>query len=166
MNKELILYEIHGINRELEQKLADAPLDLEEEYNKDPKKRLGELLGELHSMKNEDEFMAEALAEHIKALQSRKQRMEQRIANTKNTILKAFEMCDIHKIKAPNGTISIVNRKAIRITDENALREHHPEYFITPLPKLNRNAAADDLKNGVILEGAQLEKVKTLAFRK
>ena len=172
MNKELITYKIYNTCYELQQfqqELDENALSLEEYKDKDIaeiKERMSYLIGNLISIKDEDEVMVDALSEHIKALQDRKNRFERRIANIKKTILNAFEMSDTHKIIAPNGTISIVRRKTLKITDENALRGHHPEYFKVPAPKLDSKAVLKDLENGVLIEGVEVEKTKGLMFRK
>ena len=169
MSKELITYKIYNACYELQQKLQEDALGLEEYKNIDIaeiKERMGSLVGKLLAIKDEDELMISALSEHIKALQDRKSRLEQRIANIKRTILNAFEMSGTHKIIAPNGTISTVKRKTLKITDESALYKHHPEYFKTPLPKFNSKAVLKDLECGVLIEGVEIEKTKGLMFKK
>lgn len=101
-----------------------------------------------------DGGLVKGIAEVIKALSDRRDRIEKRIGMTRVACLTAMQVAELRTLETPSGTLS---RKSIPqsaiIMDEAAV----PSGFWKPQdPKLDKKAVLDALKAGEIIPGAQL----------
>jgi hypothetical protein len=101
-----------------------------------------------------DEAMADGVAELVKQLNSRKERIVQRASLLRSACLAAMGIAEIKTIETPAGTLT---RKAVPqsaiIIEESVI----PSEFWKPQePKLDKRAVLDALKSGRAVEGAQI----------
>lgn len=111
-----------------------------------------------------DGGLVKGIAETVKALQDRKDRIEKRISFTRTACLTAMQVAEIKTLETPAGTLT---RKpvppAALVLDEAAV----PSQFWKPQdPRLDKKAVLDALKAGEAVPGCQLSNGgETLAIR-
>lgn len=87
-------------------------------------------------------------------LQTRKARVEKRIAFDRALIEQAMVIAEIPKLERPAATLSLANRQAsLRVENEADIPA---EFWIAGAPKLDRKALSAALKEGRAVTGAAL----------
>jgi hypothetical protein len=101
-----------------------------------------------------DEALAEGLKGHIESLQQRMKRLSERADARRQIARDAMLEVDLKKITAPDFTISVrPGSPALVVTDEKTI----PSTYWQPRePRLDRLGLLNDLKRGVMVEGATL----------
>jgi hypothetical protein len=99
----------------------------------------------------------------IAIYRARQRRYANRAMILRTEIFDIMQALRRHTYPAPEGTISIrAGSQSVLITDEGLIPD---EYWITPPRVLDRQALLDDLKQGVVVEGAALSNgAETLAM--
>ena len=107
--------------------------------------------------------MVAALDDTIKKLQARKKAFQNRKERLKEYTLVAMKQHGIQKIECPECTISIQeNNPAV---DDYEPKLIPAEYWKQPEPVLDKKALLDDLKAGVIVQGARLKQTEGIRIR-
>ena len=101
---------------------------------------------------------AEAMADAAKAMAqdmtTRAKRFEARSERLRGIALAAMDAIGERKLTAPDMTVTLIDgRPTLFISDEAAIP---PGYWKQPAPVLDRKMLADDVKAGVVVEGASL----------
>ena len=107
--------------------------------------------------------MTAALEETIKKLQARKKAFQNRKERLKEYTLAAMKQHDIQKIECPECTISI--QKNPPSADVYEPKMIPVEYWRQPEPVLDKKALLDDLKEGVVIQGARLRQTEGIRIR-
>lgn len=131
------------------------------------REKLESFITTLVTIEDEDQIMIDLLAEQIKQAVARKTRMEARKKHVRQTLCNLMRLCDIKRITLPNVTISRT-KSAPKVVIEN---QHdffcdHPNYFVKQEPKLDKKELLEDLKLGLIVEGAELVREETITVRR
>ena len=114
---------------------------------------LHELILEIEEVISEYEYNALALKQRIADLSERKARFEKTAQNLRTIILSAMDKAGIQKIDSPQATISVKKKPPVlNILDESLL----PVDYWKTKPVLDKKSLLSDLKNGKIVEGAEL----------
>lgn len=101
-----------------------------------------------------DEALAEGLKSHINRLQERLQRLNQRGAARRQIAREAMVEVDLKRITAPDFTITVrPGSPALVVTDERTIPS---TYWTSREPRLDRISLLNDLKRGMVVEGATL----------
>ena len=107
--------------------------------------------------------MTTALEETIKKLQARKKAFQNRKERLKEYTLVAMKQHGIQKIECPECTISIQENNPS--VDDYEPKLIPAEYWKQPEPVLDKKALLDDLKAGVIVQGARLKQTEGIRIR-
>lgn len=107
--------------------------------------------------------MTAALDETIKKLQDRKKAFQNRKERLKAYTLEAMKQHGIEKIECPECTISI--QKTPPSAEVYEPKMIPVEYWKHPEPVLDKKALLDDLKEGVVVQGARLKQTEGLRIR-
>lgn len=107
--------------------------------------------------------MVAALDDTIKKLQARKKAFQNRKESLKAYTLEAMKRHDIQKIECPECTISIQENNPS--VDDYEPKLIPAEYWKQPEPVLDKKALLDDLKAGVIVQGARLKQTEGIRIR-
>ena len=107
--------------------------------------------------------MVAALDDTIKKLQARKKAFQNRKERLKEYTLVAMKQHDIQKIECPECTISIQENNPS--VDDYEPKLIPAEYWKQPEPVLDKKALLDDLKAGVIVQGARLRQTEGIRIR-
>lgn len=107
--------------------------------------------------------MVAALDDTIKKLQARKKAFQNRKESLKAYTLEAMKRHDIQKIECPECTISIQENNPS--VDDYEPKLIPAEYWKQPKPVLDKKALLDDLKAGVIVQGARLKQTEGIRIR-
>lgn len=103
------------------------------------------------------------LDETIKRLQERKKIFQNRKNSLKDYVFNAMKFHGISKIEAPEVTISISkNPPSAEVYDERLIPI---EYWKQPAPVLDKKALLEDLKEGVVVQGAALKQTESVRIR-
>jgi hypothetical protein len=162
------LYELTAAYSELE-KLADNAESNDEEIAK----WLDECEGALKEkatdiakfIKNLD-ATADAIADAESQMAARRKAIENRVKSIKQYLLRNMQSAGIQKIECPFFKIARQNNPASVVIDEEGRipitywRQPEP-----PPPSIDKNALKDDLKNGVVVDGAHLEQSERLVIK-
>lgn len=97
---------------------------------------------------------AEAMANHIKAVQERKRAVESRVKFLKRHILVGMDLAGVGKIECPAFRITVTSNPASVDVFEPDLVPL--EYTITPKPEPNKTAIKEALQQGIDVPGARL----------
>jgi len=101
-----------------------------------------------------DEALADGLKGHIETMQGRLRRLSERADARRQIARDAMLEVDLKKITAPDFTISVrPGTPALVVTEENSIPE---PYWVPRDPRLDRMGLLNDLKRGVVVEGATL----------
>lgn len=107
--------------------------------------------------------MTTALDETIKKLQDRKKAFQNRKERLKEYTLEAMKQHGIEKIECPECTISIQkNPPSAEVYEPKMIPV---EYWKHPEPVLDKKALLDDLKEGVVVQGARLKQTEGVRIR-
>ena len=107
--------------------------------------------------------MVAALDDTIKKLQARKKTFQNRKERLKEYTLVAMKQHGIQKIECPECTISIQENNPS--VDDYEPKLIPAEYWKQPEPVLDKKALLDDLKAGVIVQGARLKQTEGIRIR-
>ena len=105
----------------------------------------------------------QTLDETIKKLQARKKAFQNRKERLKEYTLVAMKQHGIQKIECPECTISIQENNPS--VDDYEPKLIPAEYWKQPEPVLDKKALLDDLKAGVIVQGARLKQTEGIRIR-
>ena len=112
---------------------------------------------------------SEAIKNEEKALKKRRESKEKRIDGIKSYIRNAMEDAGKKKIETSKNLVSVTGCvKGVSISNDLQFLEHYPMYKAEEkpiIPKVNKKAVYDALKNGVKLQGAELVGGKTLRIK-
>lgn len=107
--------------------------------------------------------MTTALDETIKKLQDRKKAFQNRKERLKEYTLNAMKQHGIEKIECPECTISIQkNPPSAEVYEPKMIPV---EYWKHPEPLLDKKALLEDLKEGVVVQGARLKQTEGVRIR-
>lgn len=171
MSKQLNIYKLYEVCTDFNELAAklDQGVLAEQELTDlvEVEDKMQSFITSLVTITDEEQGMLDLLEKQIRDLTARKQRIINRVDHAKKTIHNVMKMCDITKVKLPMVTISRAKTPgSVKIDDEMALLQEHPEYFIRQDPKIDKAKIKDDLKHGVVIEGVRLESGETIVIRK
>lgn len=159
------IFELSAAKREILEQIEDGTLTAEQAF--DTLESIDESLEDKYdgyaaidaSLKLDEE----ALASEIKRLQARKTAIANERKRLRNNVLASLEALDMKRLKTNRFTISRMQRKAYVITDEEALpAKYRKREFIETIDK---KAVEQDLKDGVEVEGAEIQDTQALQIR-
>lgn len=105
--------------------------------------------------------MATLASERIEQLQRVKRVAENTAKRMKERISQAMEEYNLTKVEIGTRKLSFRNSQQLEITDEAKI----PNIYIKVKTEVDKKALREDLKNGVIIEGATLKENKSLQIR-
>ena len=115
---------------------------------------LHEVLGAIVRSALFAEALADGLKGHIQVLQDRLERLNHRNAERRRIARDAMIEAEIHKIAAPDFTLSLrAGTASVVVVEEGAIP---PAYWESREPRLNRIGLLTDLKQGAAIPGAIL----------
>jgi hypothetical protein len=101
-----------------------------------------------------DEALAEGLKGHIQTLEGRLQRLKERADARRRIARDAMVEVDLKKITAPDFTVSVkAGAPALVVVDAASVPA---AYWVPREPRLDRAGLLSDLKNGLVVAGAEL----------
>lgn len=108
------------------------------------------------------EANVDAYASEIKRMQAAKSAMENNAKNLKLYIQESMEKVGLDKVQGNLIKVAIQkNQPSVVVTDEKKLSK----YFIEQPPQLNKTILKEDLKNGVKVDGAELQSTRSIRIR-
>lgn len=112
----------------------------------------------------------ESLAAQIKeaeaAMAARRKALEARAEHVREYLLRNMQACEISKIESPYFTISVrKNPPKVVIDDPEAVPVEFWRQPPIPAPELDKKKLAEELKAGVMVEGAHLERGVSLSIK-
>ncbi|WP_347962790.1 siphovirus Gp157 family protein [Lactococcus formosensis] len=108
-----------------------------------------------------------ALSAEIKRLQDKKKVVVKKKQGLKDYLQSSMYAVGLRKIQSAVFNIRIQkNAKSLKIENEEQFmkNEFYDNYFIPQPPKLDKKQMLEDLKNGVVIEGAELQQSESLRF--
>ena len=143
-------------NPEIDQDLIEKALDEVEEQLEEKAENIAKLIKTLESevtgFKTEEKRLAD-----------RRKSLENRIAALKSYIDAAMKATGKKKFKGQLFSFNIQkNPPSVNITDSTLIPK---EYFIEQEPVLDKKTVLAELKNGVIVPGAELKQTESLRIR-
>lgn len=115
------------------------------------------IINALSALNMDYKTLSDTLKNQIEILQTRKKRFDNLIERIRNVLLYAMQKTAIQSVTTPLATIYTSMRdNSLEVTNEEEILKNHPEYAVHPAPKLDRVSLIDDLKHGVIIDGAKL----------
>ena len=115
---------------------------------------LHELLLAIERKVFEYDTLEEAVKLQIDTLNKRKTRIKKSSETLRTIILSAMDKAGIDKIQGSLATMSVKKKpQGLVIVEEDKI----PSKYFERVPKLKRKAITDDLKEGVAVEGAELD---------
>jgi len=112
------------------------------------------------------EVTAEAIENAEKQMSSRRKAIENRVKSIKEYLMRNMQSADILKIECPYFKISRQKNPPLVVIDNpdeiniRYLRQPEP-----PPPAIDKRAILDDIKNGVIVDGAHMEQNERLVIK-
>ena len=105
----------------------------------------------------------EALKTEEKRLNQRRKMMEKRHKNLKDMLFQFMKETGKEKFKYPQFSVSIRNNPvSVNLLDESKLSD---KYLIPQPSKVDTMAIKEDLKQGIVVEGAELKQGQSLQIR-
>ena len=160
------LYELTGEYIQLMQMLEDASVEDETEIMAAMEAVSGDIEDKADAyariMKN---LIADidALDSEEKRLKSRRNTLETRVDRLKMAIQDAMTLTGKRKLKTSIGNWGIQkNPPSVKVNNQDVIPA---EYWTTPAPTLNRKAILEDMKQGVIVDGCEIQQTEGLRFR-
>jgi len=112
------------------------------------------------------EASAEAIKQAEKQMADRRKAKEAKAERIKSYLLDNMLRTGISKIDCPYFSISIrKNPPAVEVLNPDAIPAEYLDIPPMPAPVLNKNRLKDDLKNGVVVEGARLTQGHSLQIK-
>ena len=165
---ELKLYEIAAAYNQLEVLASDPDTGSVE-----IEKWLDECTDALHDkctnivmfVENLDSTAA-AIKDAEKRMSERRKAIENRVSSIKAYVLRSMQNNDITKIECDLFKISRQkNPASIVIDDEKAVPIRYWKQPEPPEPTIDKRAILDDIKQGVVVDGAHMEQLERLVIR-
>ena len=159
--KKKSLMELFAEQRQIAEQLesAENPAELIESLDKAVQVKAAGIAIYLERL----DSMTAALEETIKKLQARKKAFQNRKERLKEYTLAAMKRHDIQKIECPECTVSI--QKNPPSADVYEPKMIPIEYWRQPEPVLDKKTLLDDLKEGVVIQGARLRQTEGIRIR-
>lgn len=112
------------------------------------------------------EATADAIEAAEKDMAARRKVIENRVKSIKTYVLRNMQAADISKIECEWFKISRQkNPPSIVIDDENAIDIRYWRQPEPPPPSIDKRALLDDIKNGVVVDGAHAEQSERLVIK-
>ena len=148
------------------QQLVDISEDLDEETLKDTLDSINEAIEvkveNTAAFIKQIEANANMLKDEEKRLTERRKKQENNAKNMKVYLQDQLEKVGKLKIVGNRFTVAIQNNPAsVVVTDEKKLSK----YFIEQPPQLNKTILKQDLKNGLEVDGAELQSTRSIRIR-
>ena len=108
-----------------------------------------------------------ALAAEIKRLQEKKKAVVNKKQGLKDYLQNSMYAVGIRKIPSAPFNIRIQkSAQSLKIENEEQFmkNEFYDNYFIPQPPKLDKKQMLEDLKNGAVIEGVELQQTESLRF--
>lgn len=164
------LYELSSAYQSIVNALENNELE-NEELIANLQEALSQIEGDIYTkgenivkMVKHFEAQAEMVAQEIKRLQARKQMFENRVKVLREGLKGAMEVNDINKIPSALFNIVLTDWK-----DGSVILSVEPEQLPKEYQRIkieaDKVAIKADLKAGVVIDGAELEKVRTLMIK-
>lgn len=165
------LYEISTAFQQVEDLLTDPEFILDEEGQANLAAAYQSIEMDFHAkaentvkMIRNFEGQAEMLDAEIKRLQARKKTMENKAEILRASLKGSMEATGIDKIKSALFNISLSKPKAGSVVINIPVEELPTEYQKVKI-EADKTAIKNDLKEGVWIEGVELETIRTLTIR-
>ena len=112
------------------------------------------------------EASAEAIKQAEKQMADRRNALENKADKVRQYLLDNMLKTGISKIECPYFSLSIrKNPPAVEIIQQDMIPIEYYDIPPMPAPQLNKNRLKDDLKNGVIVDGAKLTQGHSLQIK-
>lgn len=112
------------------------------------------------------EASAEAIKQAEKQMADRRKALENKADKVRQYLLDNMLKTGISKIDCPYFSLSVrKNPPAVEIIQQDMIPMEYFDIPPMPAPQLNKNRLKDDLKNGVIVEGAKLTQSHSLQIK-
>ena len=112
------------------------------------------------------EASAEAIKNAEKQMAERRKAIEAKAEKIRNYLKENMLRTGISKIDCPYFQLSIrKNPPAVEVIDQALIPDEYFDIPEPPAPTLNKNRLKDDLKNGVVVEGAKLTSGQSLQIK-
>jgi hypothetical protein len=143
---------LHGGIRSLREHDADLGVDINELLPEETAAVQDAIVGVLRAAKEADALSSAAAAMELDIAQ-RKVRFRVRTERLRGIAFAAMDALGIKKMELPDMTVSIqAGRPSLQITDEKTI----PDQYWRVKRELDRTLIASELKEGVVIEGAEL----------
>jgi predicted nuclease with TOPRIM domain len=104
----------------------------------------------------------DALRNEEKRLADRRKSLENKVTHLKEYLQNQLEVAGLDKVKRPTLTVSIQNNPpSVKVIDEKLLSD----YMIPVEPKLDKKAILTALKEGMEVNGAELQQTRGVRIR-
>jgi hypothetical protein len=105
----------------------------------------------------------EVFTKEIERLTKRRQVIRNRKGTMKQNLQQTMELTGVDKITTPLHKISIQNNApSVKITSEMAIPDR---YKIEQEPKIDKKALLADLKEGEVIDGAEIQQTRSIRIR-
>lgn len=112
------------------------------------------------------EASAEAIKQAEKQMSDRRKALENKADKVRQYLLENMLKTGISKIDCPYFSLSVrKNPPAVEIIQQDMIPMEYFDIPPMPAPQLNKNRLKDDLKNGVIVDGAKLTQGHSLQIK-
>lgn len=112
------------------------------------------------------EASAEAIKQAEKQMADRRKALENKADKVRQYLLDNMLKTGISKIDCPYFSLSVrKNPPAVEIIQQDMIPMEYFDIPPMPAPQLNKNRLKDDLKNGVIVDGAKLTQGHSLQIK-
>ena len=112
----------------------------------------------------------ESLAAQIKeaeaAMAARRKALEARAEHVREYLMRNMLACEISKIESPYFTLSVrTNPPKVVIDDPEAIPAEYWRQPAIPAPELDKKKLAEEMKAGVVVDGAHMERGSSLSIK-
>lgn len=99
----------------------------------------------------------------IKRLQAIKKQKQNKVSSLKEYLLNEMKRLNAPRIKTDYMTISIRNNpQSVNVLDETRIDR---AYFVPTEPRLDKRALLEDMKAGLVVDGAELQRTESLQLK-
>lgn len=99
----------------------------------------------------------------IKRLQAIKKQKQNKVSSLKEYLLNEMKRLNAPRIKTDYMTISIRNNpQSVNVLDETKIDR---AYFVPTEPRLDKRALLEDMKAGLVVDGAELQRTESLQLK-
>lgn len=163
-----MLHELAGEYLKLSEMMFDDSIEDTELYLEMDKIR-GEINVKMenYALATQNMFaLVESMKQAENKINARRKKLEDRIESIKSYIKYSMDKLQIHRISSPYLNIQIKNNPpSVRIDNSDLIP---PEYMVEPEPqpmRPDKRKILEDLKQGVVIEGAELVKTTRLEIK-